>query len=235
MNFGNRLQGVFFAPKPTFKAIAERPVWVDALIVILIVYALFSYLSAPIGYKDTLALYKDNVKLQERMGKERFDNMIKGMENPTTGMILGRNVGMGLGLLVIGFLVSSLILLIIGRMGSTEGNFVMIFAVLLHANFIDKLLGSAVKLALILTRKSVIQTTTSLALLAPNAELASPAFIVLSQFDFFQLWTYIVLGFGLAAVFKSSVKKGMIISFSFWFLKSLVVVALGFFASGLAG
>ena len=108
------------------------------------------------------------------MGKERFDNMIKGMENPTTGMILGRNVGMGGGLLVIGFLIASLIILIIGRMSSTEGNFVMVFAALLHANFIDKILGSAVKLALILTRKSVTETSTSLALAHPTRNSRPP-------------------------------------------------------------
>jgi len=47
MNLFQRLAGTFFSPQPTFKALAERPKWLDALVVLLVLFAVFSYLTAP--------------------------------------------------------------------------------------------------------------------------------------------------------------------------------------------
>jgi hypothetical protein len=134
-----------------------------------------------------------------------------------------------------GWLIAGLLILVLGRLVSTEGAFLPIFAAVLHANFIDKIFGTLVRLILIMTRKSVFQTTTSLALLAPKAEFTSTSYIVLGQFDFFQLWMFGVLGLGLAQIFKVSVKKGMAISYGFWALKSVVFIALGFLSRSFFG
>ncbi|TET69377.1 MAG: hypothetical protein E3J44_08115 [Candidatus Aminicenantes bacterium] len=47
MDLFNRLQGIFFNPKVTLKAISEKPIWIDALIILLIAFAFFSYITAP--------------------------------------------------------------------------------------------------------------------------------------------------------------------------------------------
>ena len=235
MSFFDRFQGVFFNPQPVFKGLAEKPVWKDALIVLLIVMAAFSYLTAPISQKDALNAFKDNVKLQDKMGKEAFDKMIQGMENPsTTGLIL-RSAVLNPILMLVGWLIAGGLILVLGRMFSTEGAFLPIFAAVLHANFIDKILGTVVRLLLIMTRHSVMQTSTSLALLFPAADFTSTSFIVLSQFDFFQLWMFGVLGLGLAQIFKVSVAKGMTISYGFWALKSVIFIALGFLSKSFMG
>jgi len=228
MSLFNRFQGIFFSPQPTLKGISEKPVWVEALILLLIVSAVFAYVIAPYSSQDTLKSMKDNAKLQERLGKERYEANIKSLENPSQLSTILRNVVWSTLGLAVGLLISSLFLLIIGRLVSTEGVFIAVFAVLIHANFIDKILGNAVRLALILTRKSVIQTTTSLALLVPNADFTSTPFIILSQIDFFQLWMFAVIGYGLSFVFKISTKKAMVIAYSFWFLKSLLYMAMLF-------
>jgi hypothetical protein len=178
---------------------------------------------------------KDNVKLQERLGKERYEATIKTLENPSPMSLILRNVLWSAPGLAIGLLISSLFLLIIGRLVSTEGTFIAVFAVLLHANFIDKVLGNAVRLVLILTRKSVIQTTTSLALLVPKADFTSTPFILLSQIDFFQLWMFAVIGYGLSFVFQISTKKAMVIAYGFWFLKSLLYIAMLFLSRSFLG
>jgi hypothetical protein len=234
MSFFDRFQGVFFNPQPVFKALAEKPVWKDALIVLLIVMAAFSYITAPISQKDALNAFKDNIKLQDKMGKEAFDKMIQGMENPSTTGTIIRSV-LNPVLMLVGWLIAGLIVLVLGRLVSTEGAFLPIFAAVLHANFIDKIFGTLVRLILIMTRKSVMQTSTSLALLMPGAEFTSTPFIILSQFDFFQLWMFGVLGLGLAQIFKVSVAKGMVISYGFWALKSIVFVALGFLSRSFLG
>jgi len=235
MSLFNRFQGIFFSPQPTLKGISEKPVWVDALIILLIASAVFAYVIAPYSNQDTLKAMKDNVKLQERLGKERYEASIKSLENPSQISTILRSVVWSTLGLAVGLLISSLFLLIIGRLVSTEGVFIAVFAVLVHANFIDKILGNSVRVALILTRKSVIQTTTSLALLVPNADFTSIPFILLSQIDFFQLWMFAVIGYGLSFVFKIPTKKAMVIAYSFWFLKSLLYIGMLFLSRSFLG
>ncbi len=227
MDLFNRIQGIFFNPKVTLKAISEKPIWIDALIILLIAWALFNYITTPYLQKDTLQLLQSSDKLQERMGEDRFNEMIKRTKNPTKASVLLSNLFYKPGGLLVGFLFSSLIILAISRMFSTEGNYKQVLAAVLHANFIDKILGNALRLVLILTRKSFMQTTTSLALFFPKLEVTSPTFIILSQVDFFQLWLFGVLSYGLSSIFKIELKKALILSYSFWVLKSLLYIAYG--------
>ena len=87
------------------------------------------------------------------------------------------------------------------------------------------------RLILILTRKSVFQVSTGLAILAPNLEITNPLYIILANIDFFQLWLFGILAIGLAAIFKIGVKKAAFISYGFWILKTLVNIALGIFGT----
>jgi len=226
MNFFARLQGVFFTPQLTLKAISEKPIWLDALIILLIVSALFTYITTPYSSKDQAEILKSSIKLQESMGEERFKQRIEQLENPSKSLVFLRSFLLSPITFLIGFLISSLIILVIGRFSSTEGNFVQVFSAYLYVNFIDKILGNALRLILILSRKSVMQTTTSLALLFPRLETTSFSFIVLSQIDFFQLWLFGILGYGLSHIFKIDIKKALFISYSFWLLKSLFNIAL---------
>lgn len=227
MNFFQRLQGIFFSPQPTLKGISEKPVWVDALIVLLVLIGLFSFLTAPYLQKDSLQIMKGNIRMQERLGEENFNRMIERLENPSQSMVILQTFGIIPISFLVGLLFSSLIILVMGRFTSTEGKYVQVFSVLLHANFIDKILGNALRLILIFTRKSVMQTTTSLALFFPRLEVTSSAYLVLTQLDFFQLWLFGILGFGLSHVFKIELKKALVISYTFWLLKSLLYIALG--------
>jgi len=226
MNFFNRFQGIFLSPQQIFNSISQKPVWVDALIVLLIAGALFSYLSAPYAQKDQVQLLKNNVKLQERLGEERFNQTIERLENPSKSGIFLRSVLLSPITMIIGFLFASLIIMVLGRFTSTEGNFIQILSVYLHANFIDKIFGNAIRLFLVLTKKSIMQTTTSLALFFPRLEFTSPAFIILGQFDFFQIWMFGILGFGLSSIFKIDLKRALFISYGFWMLKSLFYIAI---------
>ena len=227
MNILNRLQGVFFNPNLTLKAISEKPVWVDALIILLILLTIFAVIITPYATQDRIQTLKNDVKLQERLGEERYNQQLEFLENPPQWFFIVFVIIVPFFASLIGFFLPSLIILAMGRMFSTEGNYKQLFSVYIHASIVDKILGNAVRLALILTRKSVMQTTTSLALFFPKMEFTSTGFRVLSQVDFFQLWLFGILGYGLASVFKIEVKKALIISYGFWLLKSLFYIAVG--------
>ena len=81
MSFFKRVEGVFFGPTPVFRALAEKPVWVDALVILLLLLAVFSAVVAPYSQSDQLKMFKDNTKLKERMGETRYTEMIAKLES----------------------------------------------------------------------------------------------------------------------------------------------------------
>jgi hypothetical protein len=226
MSLVNRFLGVFFNPKETFKALSEKPKWADMLIILLIAVIVYFYIIGPYMQQDQIKAFENNTRLKERLGEEAFNQRLDFLKNPPQFMIVIGLIMQPISLLVI-FLIQSLIILGLGRLSSTEGNFIKVFSSLIHASAINLILGNALRSFLILTRKSVFQTTTSFALFFPNLEVTSPAFIVLSQLDFFQLWLFGVLGYALSYIFKFELKKGLILSYSFWLIKSLFNIVLG--------
>lgn len=227
MKFISRLTGIFFDPKPTMLQVAERPVWIDVLIFLLVVGLLYSYLVAPFAQKDSLAMMKDNVRLKELLGEERYQQRLQQLENPSAQTRFFNLFVLSPAFLLLGFFLTSLFLFILGKIFSPQGKYIQVLACVLHANLIDKLLGNILRFLLIFLKKSVFQTSTSLALLFPRLSYTSPAYVILSQIDFFQLWLFGVLAFGLAAVFKISLRKALFLSYSFWILKSLLYMAIG--------
>jgi hypothetical protein len=226
MNFFKRIEGVFFNPRPVFDGLAAKPAWVDALIVVLVALIAFNLVVAPYMQKDQLRLMKDNAALKERVGEARYDQMIQNMENPSARSRIIQTFVTTPLFYLIALLLQALILLILGRFLSSQGTYVQVLSVLLHASLVDKLFGNAVRMVLALTRKSLMQTSTSLALLFPKMEVTSTSYIMLSQVDFFQIWLFGILAFGLAAVFKIELKKALFFSYGVWFLKALVNVGI---------
>jgi hypothetical protein len=224
MSFSGRLIGTYFDPGWTFRAISERPLWVDVLIVLLILISLYTYLIFPFGQKDSLRSLEDNAaKLKAKWGESRYASYLermKGQDRSLTAFLVTPLT------YLVGFLFSALIVLGMGRLVSTQGNYLQVFSSLLHANLVDKLLGNGLRLFLISGRKSVLETSTGLPVLFPKLDVMSTAYALLAQVDLFQLWTFCLFGMGLAAAFKISLKKGFVISFAFWLLKSGIAAAL---------
>ncbi|OGD19573.1 MAG: hypothetical protein A2Y70_07590 [Candidatus Aminicenantes bacterium RBG_13_64_14] len=227
MNLFKRIEGVFFNPRPVFDGLAAKPVWVDALIVILLALIVFNLVVVPYMQKDQLELAKDNSALKKRLGEENYNKRIQALINPPTFGLYVQTMVITVLIYIPALLLQGLILLILGKFISTQGTYVTVLSALLHANLVDKLFGNAVRMVLALTRKSVMQTSTSLAMLFPKLEVNSTPFIILRQVDFFQLWLFGILAFGLAAVFKIELKKALFLSYGVWFLKALVNIGFG--------
>jgi hypothetical protein len=224
MNLVNRFQGVFLSPQPTFKALSEKTVYLDALVIVLICVAIFSFIISPIVQRETADFWRDNVKMKERLGEEAFNRRLRQIENPSKALTYISAFVISPIVTLIGFLISGLVLLGLGRLTSTQGQFPQVFAAFVHASFIDKILGNALRLILILSRKSFMQVSTSLAAFFPKMEYGSVSYSVLTQIDIFQLWLFGVLSFGLSAIFKIELKKALFISCGFWVLKTLLYV-----------
>jgi len=224
VSFGRRLAGTFFLPGRTFKALAERPLWVDALIVVLILISLYTYFIFPYGQKDNLRSMEENAaKLKGKWGETRYAGEVERIK--VQNRSLHAFLVTPLTYLFV-LLFSALIVLGTGSLVSTRGNYLQVFSMLLHANFVDKLLGNGLRLYLISRRGSAFQTPTSLAVLLPRPDAMPIACALLGQVDLFQLWTFCLFGIGLAAAFKINLRKGLIISFALWLLKSALAAAI---------
>jgi len=230
MSLFKRLEGVFFNPRPTLEAVAEKPFWVDMLVLLLVALIAYSFVVAPYMQKDSSRLMQENeVRLKERFGEQGYNRMI---QVPSPARKIANSLVVVPAFFVIGLLVQALALLIVGRFVSTGGSFRQVFAALVHAGPVNVLLGNAVRLVLVLTKKSVMQTSTSLALLFPRLEVTSKAYVALAQVDFFQIWMFGVLAYGLSAAFKVDVKKALVISYVVWLLKAAFNFGLGLWGIG---
>jgi len=227
MNLFKRIENLFFSPRTTFESLAAKPLWVDALLIVLVALIAFNFIILPYAQKDNLALMKDNAALKERMGEEGFNKMIERSENPSKTFQIMQIFVMTPLVYILAVLLQSLILFIGGRLSSTQGTYVQVLSVLVHASLVDKLLGNAVRLILILARQSVMQTSTSLALLFPRLEVTSTLYIVLTQIDLFQLWMFGLVALGLVAVFKIKIGKALVVSYLVWLLKALFNIGIG--------
>ena len=226
MTFFSRLLGIFFNPKDTFKALSEKPKWADMLIVLLILVSVYAVLIAPYIPQDQIKRLERDAEAREKMGEDAYQRQLELWKNPPPIMAIAGIIMQPVSVLI-GFLIQSLIILGMGRLTSTEGKYIQIFSAFIHANAINLVLGNALRAFLISSRESVFQTTTSLALFFPRLETMSPAYVVLTQVDFFQLWVFGILGLALSEIFKIELKKGLILSFSFWFIRSLFYIAIG--------
>ncbi len=228
MTLFRRVQGVFFNPKDTFRLLSEKPVWVDMLILLLILTTVYAALIASFIPDDQIALLKSDAEGRARMGEEAYNQRLEFWKDPPSFVAITGIIMQPISLLI-GFLIQSLVILGMGRLISLEGKYIQIFSALVHANAINLILGNALRAFLIYSRGSVFQTTTSLAIFFPRLETMSPAYIVLAQADFFQLWVFGIFGFALAEIFQIEWKKALLLSYSFWVIRCLFAIVVALF------
>ncbi len=226
MTIFSRLAGVFFSPKDTFKHLSEKPVWVDMLILLLICVTIYAAVIAPYIPNDQITLLENDAERRAEMGDEAFNRRLEFWRDPPPFVTITGIIMQPVSLLV-GFLLQSLVILGLGRLISMEGKYIHVFSSFIHASVINLVLGNAVRAFLIISRGSVFQTSTSLAIFFPRLEIMSPAYIMLAQADFFLLWMLGIFGFALAEIFKIEWKKALFLSYGFWLLRSLFFIALG--------
>jgi hypothetical protein len=233
MNFGPRLIGVFTNPRETFSSLAEKPVWVDALILVLVASFAFNFLIAPYSARDSYEMLQGSTKLKQQWGEERFNTMLeqarKKAENLTTPDRILQSL-LGSASVIIILMLQTLLLLVLTKFFSTQGSYVQLLSAMLHASFINVLLGNGLRAFLASSKQSIFKVSTGLAAFFPHLEPTSSAYLILTNIDIFQLWMFGVLGYALSAIFKLDLKKSLFISYLFWLLKTIVNIGLGIFS-----
>jgi hypothetical protein len=232
MGLVKRIEGVVFRPKPTFEGLAARPAWIDTLVFVLAALITFNLIIAPFMMRDQLERDKNSPVLREKLGEEIYQKRISALENPSRLSVAGQTIVYHGLTFIFALLLQALVLFIGARYFCSQGTYVQILSVLLHASVIDKFLGNAVRLILILSRQTMTQTSTGLAMLFPKLDSMSMPYIILNQIDLFQLWMFGLLAIGLSAVFKVRFRKALVLSYALWLLKAAVNIGFGLITLG---
>lgn len=214
-----RVVSVFTQPRRLFEYLRQKPDWVVPIIVVVLFSLAASFLVYDIAIDDQIKKIEQN----ENIPDERKDTIIDNMEARREGA--WRYVSI-LAFPVVGVFVAfslvSLVFLFIGNviLGG-KARFKQIFSVYAYAYLIPAILGSIIKIPLILQKHS-LDVRTSLALFLPSAETQSTLFRLLDSFDIFTLWFLAVFGIGYAIVYKFSTTKGLIAVFFTWLVWVLI-------------
>lgn len=239
MNLGQRVIGVFTGPKETFSGLAEKPVWIDAMVIVLLASFIFGFLIAPFAARDNLELIENSPKmkdlLRQRMGEDGFNKYLDKIQKEAGASSPAQKIrsGMTAGIMaLIAIFIQSILLLIIGRLitSSVLGNYRQLLTAMFHASFINVILGNALRLFLINAKQSVYKISTGLAVFFPRLEFTSVPYIVLNNVDFFHLWVFGVMGYALSSIFRVDLKKSLLASYLFWTLKTIVNIIMTVFS-----
>lgn len=207
-----RIIGVFVSPEPTMQDIAARPSWLLPLLVVAIIAAVGS-----VFLKDAIVQQQIEGMQKRNMSEEQIQQALPMMEKMMTYTVPIFAVIM----IPIWYLLIAGIGLFVGNviLGG-EAKFSTLFSVTCWSGIIT-VLSSLVNIPVMASRQTM-ESATSVGAFFAAAENKTFFHHLLGQIDLFTLWWVIVLGFGIAAVYKFSTKKAMTTVFVVW-----AVFALG--------
>lgn len=222
MSLAGRFFGVIVNPAATLRSLADHPVWLDALVVVLAAGAALSYLAFPDMQQNKLAdLESRRVAFITAHGEAQYEAAVARVAGESRAL---RAFVINPLTMLTGFLFTSLIALAVGRAAYRRGHYLQVFSCLVHADFLVDVLGKTVRLLLIREPAGGLGAPPDLAALFPSLASHPIARAALGRVDPFSVWMYVLFGLGLAAVFKVGNGKGLAISFSLWLLRGLTAV-----------
>jgi Yip1 domain len=218
-SFG-RLIGVLAAPGKTFRAIAARPTWAVALLVLMLVSGAVWFLAGQrIDYRDTIT---QSVRQSGRNVTEaQLEPQIEMMEKAGSYIY-----GLSVPAVVVFFsLLAALLYWVAFKLQGSDMSYKSSLSVNLHAAMPSVVIASLLSLPVILSKESLgyddIKTGTFLAsnlgFLAPEE---SPAWVAaaLASLDFFALWSLVLSIIGYREVARVSTKAAVVTVLVIWLL-----------------
>lgn len=213
---------VILSPGKTIANTMFKKKWVAVFILILVVSSLATYLTYPVT-KAEQAKFIRNSELANRLSEEQLESLDKFTPaQRLTGTLFPIFV------MALTLVVSAFFIYLFFKIGGTEGTYMNFFSGVVHASVIDMVLGGILKSALVVSQKSIM-VSTGLGLLSPANDFRNLSFLVLSQFDFFTIWYLAALALGIAGFAKIKPRKSLLIAFSYFVFKAIVVVSFSYF------
>lgn len=228
-NVVERIVGVFINPGETFKSVGRKPQWLVPLVLVLIISLALSFFIIPIAMEEA----QNDPKSIERLGDARAKMAERGMTEQQIDdafaqqQKLGRIIGPISGVVMTTVLILAIagILLLISNVGlGGQINYSAMVSMYSYSMFIV-LLGSIIKLPLIIKQQSVKIFFSLATFLSPEA---SETFLyrLLNKFALFEIWQLAVVIIGVAVMNKFATPKAAVPIVALWLLYVVVVSIL---------
>jgi hypothetical protein len=194
-----RLVGVVFSPGETFRSIAAHPRWLGAMVAVVVIVAgaNFALLSTEVGQQ---ALFDQQIRGAEAWGRTLTAEQQDGMERmlPTMRYItLASTVVL---VPIITFALAGVLLAVFNAVVGGDARYRQVLAVLTHAGAIS-IIGTLFTTPLNYARES-LSSSTNLGVFLPFLDEGSLPARFLGMIDLFLIWWVVVLGIGLAVLYK---------------------------------
>lgn len=227
-----RVAGVFYQPQQVFNYLRHKP---DILIPFLLA-VIISVFSTIVVYDIAINDRIEAIEQNDRIPDERKDKIIDSMESSREGTkrLIYTFVVPPLGSLVfLAFM--GLVFWFVGNVVlGGQAKYKQVLSAYSYAYLISLIAGSLVKIPMI-KAAGTTKIHTSLAAFLSQDSARTVFYRLMDSFDVFTLWFLVVLGIGLAAIYKFPRNKGIAAVFGTWIVWVAISVALGSVFAGFGG
>ncbi len=216
---------VWFEPQKMFqKVLLHKKFWIP--LIIIFIFAIPQTIStAKILHQDGIKYIQMNQRMNDEAKKLALDKM---KDFNSQKLVIRQLISSAVVMPISLFLVSGIILLVATLFGGNL-TYISVLTIVSYSSYIDWLWGSAIKTILTLIKGTSIGVSTGLSLFFAS-EPFSKTYRILSSFDFFNIWSYVLIAIGLSIVMKANLKKCLIIVFVAYIFKvSLMIIPQLFF------
>ncbi len=217
MNGLGNLTSIFFNPEKVATSVAEKPRWLPAFVIFLVVMALVGYGSYNYAI-DTQ--YGVAAKVGE--GGKSQEVYMAFLKSPAIRII--SSIVQGISMFVTFVLIPAALLNSIASIVGTPVGFKRMLAYMSHVGLIIAA-GQIVRFLLIMA-KHTPDVRLSPAAFFPNLALFSPMMTFLSSFDIFSIWALIAVVVGYKELAKMKMSKAVLVVVSLWLIGVGILVGL---------
>lgn len=233
MSAMQRVVGMFTQPQKVFQYLKVKPEFWVPIIITIIAGVVSSFLVYDIAINEQVANYEQN----ENIPDAQRDAIIDNIESHRQGA--WRYASIFLFPVIGVFAIFALVALVYWFIGNVilggKARFKQIFSAFAYSYLIIAIVGTIVKIPLILSKES-IKIHTSLAAFMSEEASRTALYRFLDGIDIFTVWMLAVFAIGYAVIYRFSQVKAFMGVFISWILYILVFnVALGSFFSRFTG
>ncbi len=215
---GSLLQ-VFFSPRELFSRVDAKPDWVLPFVTVTAVTLVLTLVLLPTVIRPyTMEKLESGLRGTDEQ-QERIREIVGGP------ILYISSIASALFLTPAKLLIIAGVYTLIILPAPGEGKYRKMLSVTSYSALIS-ILGGVVGGATMMAKKS-LEISLSLSLFFPFVERSCFLFRLLSQMNFFTIWSLVVFGIGLSVVGRMSVKKSWALVFALWLIVILLAAAMG--------
>jgi hypothetical protein len=225
-SIGSRLVALIVKPGQAMTWVGERPQWLVAAVLVMLLVGVFSALVSHISGPEQLELMRDT-RFGRMMSEEDYQAQYEEALAPSPGKRVINGLSAAIGIAIVS-IIYGVVYLLFAKLAGGAVTFKQALGITFWASLIPQGLGSIIKLPIVLAKGSLLEASIGLAALAPGADLLSFQYQFLMYFgDFLSWWGLAVTVIGFQKVCGFSGGKATVVVVVPWLVLSGLLFGLG--------